>query len=88
MCLLLAGSDFVAVVNTAMNVGTSPFPFNYTLVQDNLVETEEMFHLVLSIGVGVAASIASASGTATVTINDNDCKFADYAAMWWIRRTC
>lgn len=57
-----------------VDVDSSPFPFNYSLIQDNIDELNETFNLVLSVGAGVAASIAPGSGTATVTINDNDCK--------------
>ena len=71
---LLGGSDFVAVDNAVVDVDSSPFPFNFTLMQDNIHEADEMFNLVLSVGAGVAASIAPGSATATITITDEDCK--------------
>ena len=74
MAFLSGGSDFVAVVNGVVDVDSSPFSFNYTLIQDDIHEEDEMFNLVLSIGTGVAASIAPESGTATITITDEDCK--------------
>ena len=56
-------------------VGSFPLPFNFTLLQDDIDEEDEMFNLVLSVGAGVAASIAPGSATATITITDEDCKF-------------
>jgi hypothetical protein len=69
-----AGSDFAAVVNAVVDIDSSPFPFNFTLMQDDIDEEDEMFNLVLSVGPGVDASIAPGSGTATITITDEDCK--------------
>jgi hypothetical protein len=72
--ILSAESDFVAVVNAAVDVDSSTFPFNFTLMQDDVDEEDEMFNLVLSVGPGVDASIAPGSATATITITDEDCK--------------
>ena len=70
MFLCIAGVDFAGVSSDVAEVSFSPFPYTYTLLDDELNEPAEMFFLVLSARQG--SSIAPGLGTATITILDND----------------
>jgi hypothetical protein len=55
-------------------VNSSSFTYTYELLGDQVVEPDEVFTLVLSVGAETEASIAQGSSVATVTIGDNDGK--------------
>jgi hypothetical protein len=60
-------------------VNSSSFTYTYELLGDQVVELNEMFNLVLSVGAGVEASIAQGSGVATITISDSNSKLCTHA---------
>ena len=70
--IILADADFVGVTDDIIAVNSSPFSYTYTLREDQLVEQDETFDLVLSVGAGVDAIIAAGAAIATITITDND----------------
>ena len=53
-------------------MNSSPFSYTYTLREDQLVEQDETFDLMLSVGADVDATIAPEAAIATITITDND----------------
>lgn len=61
-------------MNATVDISSTLSPFNYSLIQDNIDELNEIFNLVLSVEAGVVASVAPVSRIATITINDNDGK--------------
>jgi hypothetical protein len=69
-----AGLDFVDINDQEVSINFSPFPFQFTLLEDDLAEPQETFNLVLSPTNAGGVSIAPGLGTATINIEDNDRK--------------
>ncbi len=70
-----ADMDFDGVVNDMVAISSSSTSYSYTLLDNGIEESLEMFNLVLSVGVEVSASVSTASSIATISIIDNDCEF-------------
>jgi hypothetical protein len=80
--LVSAGEDFIGVSAAAIAVNSSPFTYTYILLDDQVVELNETFDLVLAVGAEVEASIAQGSGVATILISDDDGRYSVCRGEW------
>lgn len=73
--VFVAGDDYVQVINSDQEVGTSPHVFSVQILEDDLDEPPEVFNLVLS-SIRRDVLINANSSTAVVTITDDSGKFS------------